>query len=328
MSGLLAWVGVSREKARDPHTLTSGEPEKSCEHVACSPTSPGDAKSIVDRIVGIHTKLQDLTDLSPSETTNYLFGDLVSQCCEIRDAKTVSQVLSSCKLQAVLPSLQGLCSQAESCLESHWAHHIAQGQDPAEAQRLLETFPYYGNYEELTRLELCALRSAGLDRPRKIAFVGSGPLPLTPICLLKALKEDARSGYAPPNDHLQGPVIINVDRDEKAIATSSNLIAKLGIPKEEMNHYCGSADSESQSLTSCDVVYLAALVGVTQLEKEQIALSIAARMRPGALLVIRSSWGLRTCLYPVSRGRAREVTTTRLMNADLALKLGVRCDHR
>ncbi|KAK7927620.1 hypothetical protein PG985_004618 [Apiospora marii] len=305
MSGLLAWAGASRKKARDPRALTSGEPEKSCEHVACSPTSSGDASSIVDRIVGIHTRLQDLTDLSPSETTNSLFGDLVSQCCEIRDAKTVSQVLASCKLQAVLPSLQNLCSQAESCLESHWARHIAQGQDPAEAQRLLETFPYYGNYEELTRLELCALRSAGLDRPRKIAFVGSGPLPLTPICLLKALKEDALSGCVPSKDQSQGPVITNVDRDEKAIATSSNLVTRLGIPKEEMDHYCGSAESESQSLTSCDVVYLAALVGVTQLEKEQIALSIAARMRPGALLVIRSSWGLRTCLYPVSQSEQR-----------------------
>lgn len=164
----------------------------------------------------------------------------------------------------------------------------------------METFPYYSNYEELTRLELCALRSAGLDHPRKIAFVGSGPLPLTPICLLKALKEEALSGCVSPKDHLPGPAIINVDRDEKAIATSSNLITKLGIPNEEMDHYCGSADSESQSLTSCDVVYLAALVGVTQVDKEKIALSIAARMRPGALLVIRSSWGLRTCLYPVS----------------------------
>ncbi|KAK8051533.1 nicotianamine synthase [Apiospora rasikravindrae] len=298
MSRLLAWAGVSREKARDPHTLPSGETEKGCEHVACSPTTPGDATSIVKRIVGIHARLQGLTDLRPSETTNSLFGDLVSQCCEIHDANTVSQVLASCKLQAVLPSLQSICSQAESCLENHWASHIAQGQDPTEAQRLLETFPYYGNYEELTRLELCALRAAGLARPQKIAFVGSGPLPLTPICLLKALKEDALTGPVSQTEHQQGPMIINVDRDEEAVATASTLITKLGIPKEEMEHYCGSAESQSLNLSSCDVVYLAALVGVTQIEKEQIALSIAARMRPGALLVIRSSWGLRNCLYP------------------------------
>ncbi|KAK8090618.1 nicotianamine synthase [Apiospora phragmitis] len=235
MSRLLAWAGISQEKARDLHTLIPGETERGCEHMACSSTSPGDATSIVNKVVGIHTKLQALTDLRPSETTNSLFGDLVVQCCEIRDADTVSQVLASCKLQAILPSLQNLCSQAESCLESHWARHIAQGQDPTEAQCLLETFPYYGNYEELTRLELCTLRSAGLARPQKIAFVGSGPLPLTPICLLKALKEDALSRSVPPKDHHQDPMIINVDRDEKAVAAASHLITRLGIPKEEMD---------------------------------------------------------------------------------------------
>ncbi|KAK8105764.1 uncharacterized protein PG998_003764 [Apiospora kogelbergensis] len=298
MSQLLVWAGVSREKARDPHALTPADTEKGCKHVACSPTSPGDASSIVNRVVEIHARIQGLADLRPSEVTNSLFGDLVSQCCEIRDAGTISQVLASCKLRAILPSLQDLCSQAESCLESHWACHISQGQDPAETQRLLETFPYYDNYEELTRLELCAMRSAGLTRPRKIAFVGSGPLPLTPICLLKALKEDTLFDCASPKEDRQGPVIINIDRNEKAVATASNLIGRLGISPNEMQHCCDSADSEAQNLSSCDVVYLAALVGVTQLEKEQIALSIAARMRPGALLVIRSSWGLRRCLYP------------------------------
>ena len=181
----------------------------------------------------------------------------------------------------------------------------------------METFPYYDNYEELTRLELCAIHSAGLARPRKIAFVGSGPLPLTPICLLKALKQDALSSTAPPKDNCQGPVIINVDRDEKAVATATNLINKLGISPDEMEHRCDSADSEVQNLSSCDVVYLAALVGVTQLEKEQIALSIAARMRPGALLVIRSSWGLRRCLYPVSQAKcSKDVPMRELMSAN------------
>lgn len=92
MSRLLAWAGVSREKAHDPHALILRDNEKGCEHIACSPTSPGDATSIVNRIVDIHARIQELTDLRPSEATNTLFSDLVSQCCEIRDAGTVSQV--------------------------------------------------------------------------------------------------------------------------------------------------------------------------------------------------------------------------------------------
>lgn len=173
------------------------------------------------------------------------------------------------------------------------------------------------------------MRSAGLTRPRKIAFVGSGPLPLTPICLLKALKEDTLFDCASPKEDRQGPVIINIDRNEKAVATASNLIGRLGISPNEMQHCCDSADSEAQNLSSCDVVYLAALVGVTQLEKEQIALSIAARMRPGALLVIRSSWGLRRCLYPVSQHKCgKDAPATRPMGAnDDDPDLGIRCDH-
>lgn len=161
------------------------------------------------------------------------------------------------------------------------------------------------------------MRAAGLASPQKIAFVGSGPLPLTPLCLLKALKGDTLFGSVPSKGYPQVPMITNIDRDETAVATASILISKLGISTDEMEHRCESAASASQNLNSCDVVYLAALVGVTQLEKEQIALSIAARMRPGALLVIRSSWGLRRCLYPVSHAKwSKGVQLIRLMRAD------------
>jgi len=54
-------------------------------------------------------------------------------------------------------------------------------------------------------------------------------------------------------------------------------------------------------LEDTDVVYLAALVGSTQLEKEKLLVGVASRMKAGSLLLVRSAHGLRTLLYPVRR---------------------------
>lgn len=56
--------------------------------------------------------------------------------------------------------------------------------------------------------------------------------------------------------------------------------------------------SSAPSLHPYPIVYLAALVGATQPEKELLIQKITARMNAGALLVIRTSWGLRSLLYP------------------------------
>jgi len=66
-----------------------------------------------------------------------------------------------------------------------------------------------------------------------------------------------------------------------------------------MHFNCVEADSSELSLEDCDVVYLAALVGHTQKEKERILRGVVGRMRKGTLVVARSAHGLRRLLYPV-----------------------------
>lgn len=179
----------------------------------------------------------------------------------------------------------------------------------------LKTFPYYDNYEELTRLELCAILSATKTGPRRVAFIGSGPLPLTSLCLLQALKRDAlvtslsspaststshnhNTPEGTDTDASSPIVVLNVDYDATAIAASLSLSLALGEPARGMEFICADASSPSKDLAEFDVVYMAALVGISQAEKEDIMLRVVGRMRAGALLVVRSSWGLRTCLYP------------------------------
>ncbi|EAQ85681.1 hypothetical protein CHGG_06934 [Chaetomium globosum CBS 148.51] len=217
---------------------------------------------LVRTIVETHSDLLKLPHFRPGNAINKLLGNLVSVCSEIHDREVVDRVLSHARVQAVLPSLRQICAQAESCLELHWAEHILSTKGtPDEVLARLKTFPYYENYQDLTRLELCSILSATKTTPRHVAFIGSGPLPLTSLCLLQALKQDALAGRG-------------------------------------MEFICAEATAADKDLAEFDVVYLAALVGITQAEKERIVLQVVDRMRPGALLVVRSSWGLRTCLYP------------------------------
>lgn len=214
------------------------------------------------------------------------------------------QVLQSHETQSLLPSLRSICSEAESCLETHWAKYIAEPSNPEEVFQRLRGFPYYTNYEDLTRLEICALLTVEPTLPKKIAFIGSGPLPLTSLCLLKALRNGVLPSNEPaefsyPVEHISDVKVLNIDHCDAAIAVSSALSMKLGPRAQGMEFVCASGASEAQDLQEFDVVYLAALAGTSQAGKEDLLISVSARMRPGALLVVRTSWGLRSCLYPV-----------------------------
>lgn len=212
--------------------------------------------------------------------------------------------------------MRNLAALAETHLESHWAQYAATAADETEGNgalldpptskykinagyaRLME-FPYYENYVDLTRMELSAINAVTPSAPQRIAFIGSGPLPLTSLCMYDALKFSNDGKIAdfklPPES-----VIINIDHDLNAISQSTALCKKLGQRARGMSFICQDAKSLELELSGCDVVFLAALVGATQREKESILTSIVGRMRPGSLLVIRTAHSLRTLLYPVS----------------------------
>ncbi|SPQ20860.1 14b1815c-b390-4f59-8ecf-722ee587f229 [Thermothielavioides terrestris] len=303
-----------------------------------------EVQRLVRAIADTHAELLTLPDLRPGKAINHLLGNLVSVCSEIHDRDVVEKVLAHPDVQSILPSLRQLCADAESCLELHWAEHILGSQadahesSPDAVLARLKTFPYYDNYEELTRLELCAILSATKTPPRRVAFMGSGPLPLTSLCLLQALKRGALVSSIPalsgpqeeegkegeekdestaPVEPAAPPVVLNVDHDAAAIEASLRLSLALGEAGRGMEFVCAeaaaaaagttattaapqspAAEARERDLAEFDVVYVAALVGASQAAKEDIVLRVAARMRPGALLVVRSSWGLRTCLYP------------------------------
>jgi len=123
-----------------------------------------------------------------------------------------------------------------------------------------------------------------------IAFIGSGPLPLTSLCMLKQLKS---SIFARPK-------IMNIDCDPNAIEQSRTLCRLLGRRAAGMEFF-HTKQTGDLCLKEYDVVFLAALAGLTQANKEDLVMSTLARMRADAVIVIRSVWGMRGLLYPVRR---------------------------
>lgn len=152
---------------------------------------------------------------------------------------------------------------------------------------MLLTFPYHKNYVDLVRMELNAIASVKPDfASQTIAFLGSGPLPLTSLCISRHLKSECVTCY-------------NVDHDTMAISTAAALCRSLGHSPETMCFQCAGAGSPEIDLGSFDIVYLAALVGTCSRHKREIVADVVKRMKPGALVVMRSAHSLRRLLYPV-----------------------------
>jgi nicotianamine synthase len=91
--------------------------------------------------------------------------------------------------------------------------------------------------------------------------------------------------------------ILNIDYSPEAIKSSTALTHNLGISAVDMTFSLSSA-SDLTSLKEYDVVFLAALVGSTQEEKEKVLEVVVSKMTVGALVVIRSVAGMRGLCYP------------------------------
>ncbi|GFP80351.1 nicotianamine synthase [Phtheirospermum japonicum] len=123
--------------------------------------------------------------------------------------------------------------------------------------------------------------------PARVAFLGSGPLPLTSIVLA--------------SHHLRSTVFHNFDVDASANAMASRLVGPDPDLRERMSFF--TDDAMSVPLGEYDVVFLAALVGMEIEEKVRVVEHLARSMAPGAILVARSAHGARAFLYPVVESR-------------------------
>lgn len=228
-------------------------------------------------VLALYRGLAGVQDLAPGPVTDDLFGRLVGLATARRASSVADAVLADPAVDAVVDHLRILCAVGETALERYWAQRIAAADDPHAE---LERFPYLGNYRDLTRLEVHAVAGHLPHPPRRMLFVGTGPLPLTALVLAQ----------------VHGVTVDGLDVDADAVERGNEVARALGVHRVRVR--VGDV-LDATDLRGYDAVCLAALVGLDADTKSRVLAHVRARLDPGALVLARSAHSLRGLLYPV-----------------------------
>ncbi|XP_076908268.1 nicotianamine synthase-like [Bidens hawaiensis] len=238
--------------------------------------------TLVEKVCEIYEKLSKLETLEPCNDVNSLFTELVHTCIP---HSSINIATLPKNIQEITSKLIRLCGVAEGHLEAHFSTILGSFKNPLHH---LDVFPYYSNYLKLSSLEHNILNQhyyATSQAPKRVAFVGSGPLPLTSIVL---------ASY-----HLKDTTFHNYDIDSLANSMASRLVASNNDLSKRMVFHTSDIMDVTDELKEYDVVFLAALVGMDINEKTKVIHHLAKYMAPGAVLMLRSAHGARAFLYPV-----------------------------
>ena len=232
------------------------------------------------RLRSAYDALAAAPDLRPGPRVDAMFRDVVRVVVATPEGMA-DAVLHHPALRDVVPHFRELCGDGEYLLEFGWAERIAAADDPAAE---LERFPYVDNYRRLSVMEAAALAGVGAVPPVRVAVIGSGPLPLTSFLL-------AGEG---------GAQVDNIERNVEALTASRRAADALGVAGLgfHLADVGGGPLAPAVALGDYDLVVLAALVGLTPVQKRRAIAHVATHMTPGALLLARSARGVRTLLYP------------------------------
>jgi len=156
------------------------------------------------------------------------------------------------------------------------------------------------------------LEAVGADISHTL-FVGSGPLPLSTWYLAKNHLIPSSSSSS------REWSVINLDQDLDSHSLGYQITASSfgcrfcedcgGKLEFEVNEggagrisflHASAKELKEGVIGSCSVVILAALVGIEEEEKVDIAVHLLSRMSVGAHLLLRSVEGLRRLVYPIA----------------------------
>lgn len=227
----------------------------------------------------IHASISKLESLKPSKQVNSFFSRLV-KLCTIPSSIDITALPQ--EVQKMRESLIVLCGRAEGLLELEFATFLTK--IPQHLNNL-SLSPYYGNYVKLSKLEYTILSENGVVQPKKVAFVGSGPMPLTSIIMAK--------------HHLTSTHFDNFDIDEAANDVARSIVASDAEFEGRMKFLTRDKMEVKEQLGEYDCIFLAALVGMNKDEKLTILGHIRKHMKDGGILLVRSAKGARAFLYPV-----------------------------
>jgi nicotianamine synthase len=228
---------------------------------------------------------------------SYWFDDIEPVYSELDEliryatAQLHESVLSDDRVRALAPANHRVRAAYERDKELIQARNLVQAADGrARLQRTIEHETYWALGQELRNT---------IDGSRRIMVVGSGPLPLTALCIGATL--DVR--------------VTCVERDAECHDLARQLISMSGLDEK-----FESINADILDLTEFDgydaivgVVLLGVSTGGQQEStKATIAHHIIDRMSPGMRMVLRDPHGLGKLLYPsVDLASSAQVDVTR-----------------
>ena len=234
------------------------------------------AQGLIDLFRHTFNTLAVQSDLSPSnpvvnEMLTYYVNAVIEADQEIADR---NQVLKDPGVLAMMQMALSILSRAEFEMEKHFAEIFeATGPMPLSG---LNRFWYRANYKALVKLEMDGIKQftpQTMADQRPIAFIGSGPLPLSAI-----------DYYL-----LTGKSCTCIELDESAAKQSMQLIKNIGLDDVIT---VKSSDGCHVDYKDYSMIFVAALVQ----NKVEVLDRIQATAND-AIIGIRSADGLKQLLY-------------------------------
>ncbi|RSK44046.1 nicotianamine synthase family protein [Bacillus canaveralius] len=209
-------------------------------------------------------------DLSPyNKTINRTLSELVATVSQPLQQSVVEEILNHDDIKSIRNQMLEKLMIAETLMENYYANRFS---GKVESVLDFSSFIYWSNYVELIKTEIRQLKKIKTQF-NSFAFVGTGPLPLSPILLEKELNAEMTC----------------IDIDRQAYKLGKGIVQNL-YPGRESSYIL--RDGASYDYDHHDLVWIASLVP----NKEKV-LKRVYDTNPDALVAIRSVDGIHQLLY-------------------------------
>lgn len=226
---------------------------------------------VKEKLISIKQALLAEPNLYPQQRVDWLFEGLIEWSRCAGEQIDQSWLASNCVV------LNQLCARGEGMMEEYWVEKFLAKKNLSVED--LREFKYFQNYEDLSEWEIGLVKDYLGYLPRRILLVGSGSLPLSAI--LWNLKT--------------GVKVECWDCDNYAVERSRKLMERLGLSENIEVKLKDFFDQ--QNFESFDLVMGAALLGITEKEKEKVVKHLEENLAAGQTVLLRTSENLKVIFY-------------------------------
>ncbi|PMB70828.1 putative nicotianamine synthase 4 [Beauveria bassiana] len=209
------------------------------------------------------------------------------------DIDLENAVLQNQSIVKLMPDIRYVMGECEGALEVTSADKVIATSNITDAWKAFNTSPVHAFYEHSLKTEWgCIQLALGRD-PESIAILGSGAMPETAVWVKVWAKQRDKRVQIHSLELLP-------ERLEKSIKVIDAL-----CDLQDCTFESGDIRAVPRDLREYDAVYFNASVGRTTTEKEDLLLHVVSRMRPGAVVLARSTHSIKTMVYPTQRVLAK-----------------------